>query len=60
MPCFNFAALLVERSAVGAGWEERIASAGRLNSAKSLTCSSPKSTSTLEKDVQGIISRSRS
>ena len=56
MPCFNFAALLVERSAVGAGWKERIASAGGLHSAKSLTCSSPKSTSTLEKDVQGIIS----
>lgn len=56
MPCFHLPALLVERSEVGAGWEQRIASAGGLNSAKSLTCSSPKSTSTLEKDVQGIIS----
>ena len=41
---------------MGAGWKERIASADGFNSAKSLTCSSPKSTSTLEKDVQGIIS----
>lgn len=56
MLCFHFPALLVERSVVGASWEERIASGGGLNSAKSLTCSSPKSTSTLEKDVQGIIS----
>ena len=60
VPCFHLPALLVERSEVGAGWEQRIASAGGLNSAKSLTCSSPKSTSTLEKDVQGIISWSRS